>query len=371
MTNTICLHHRQSCHNPLHCFLPPHILDELTKSSDPSIRQLAIEAIAHSETFRATRDTLSTMPIMAAIPSPTRQKHRLIYTLNNLSPSPFLLPGQLVLSEGELEAASEPVGDEAVKEAYEFSGATYDFYKEVFGRNSLDDNGMSLISTVHVGRNYNNAGWTGEQMIYGDGDNTLFTRFTKSLDVVGHELTHGVVQYTSNLEYQDESGALNEHFADVGGALVKQWYLKQTVEDADWYMGGDIIHPDLQPPVKGIRTFKAEKAYENHDRFGTDPQPKHMRDKYTGERDRGGVHINSGIPNHAFYLVAMELGGKLWEGAAAKIWYETLQNLNRKSEFQAMADMAYMVAREFYGSESGEAKAVKSAWTAVGIALTR
>ena len=144
-------------------------------------------------------------------------------------------------------------------------------------------------------------------MAYGDGDGVIFTRFSKSLDVVGHELTHGVVSHTSNLGYRNESGALNEHFADVFWFLVKQWKRKQTAAKADWLIGPDIMGPGTT--AKSLRTFKEGRVYENDPNRGTDPQPKHLKNKYTGTADAGGVHINSGIPNHAFFLVAMELGG--------------------------------------------------------------
>jgi Zn-dependent metalloprotease len=273
------------------------------------------------------------------------------------------LPGKLVLSEGD-DISS--VTDEAVKEAYDYSGVVYDFYQQIFNRNSLDDRGMSLISSVHFGRRHNNAFFNGEQMAYGDGDGSIFIRFTKGLDVVAHELTHGVVQHTSNLKYEYESGALNEHFADAMSALVKQWHLKQDVTQADWLMGTDIMGPRVQ--AKSLRTFKAEKAYENDPLLGTDPQSKHMKEKYEGDEDNGGVHWNSGIPNHTFYLVAMELGGYAWE-KVGPIWYQTLKNLNRFSKFQEAASMTYQVAGTIFGSGSNEQQAVKKAWDAVGITV--
>ena len=349
-----------TCHNPIHCYLPPYILEHLVESDDPEVRRLAVDAIAAAAEARAVRATLATMPIMAAIPSPAATKHRLVYDMQNMR-SQFFLPGKLVRSEGE------PAGsDEAVNEAYDYSGVVYDFYSAIFGRNSLDNRGMSLISSVHFGRRYNNAFWNGEQMAYGDGDSRIFVRFTKALDVVGHELTHGVITHESNLVYRDEPGALNEHFADVMGALVEQWSLKETADEADWLIGEDIMGSDVS--AKCLRTFKGEKAYVNDSLLGTDPQPKHMSHKYTGSDDYGGVHINSGIPNHAFYRVAKELGGYTWE-KAGRIWYKTLRNLNRFSQFQDAAQMTYQVAGADYGMGSLEQQAVKKGWDAVGITV--
>jgi Zn-dependent metalloprotease len=345
-----------SCHNPLHCFLPPHVIDRLTESSDPAIRRLGIEALASAAQARAIRSTFSAMPMMAAIPSPAGTKNRLVYDMKSKR---FPLPGKLVGSEGK-----RPTTDEAAQEAYDYSGVVYDFYKEKFQRNSLDDRGMSLISSVHLGRNHNNAFFDGKQMAYGDGDGQIFIRFTKALDVVAHELTHGVVSFTSNLDYQDESGALNEHFADAIGAMVKQWHLKQDVKAANWLNGDTIMGPGVT--AKCIRTFKEGKAYENDPLLGTDPQPKHIEFKYKGDDDNGGVHINSGIPNHAFYRVAMEIGGNSWD-KTGKIWYQTLKNLNNKSDFQEAASMTHTVAGSMFGAGSLEQNAVKIGWDAVGI----
>jgi Zn-dependent metalloprotease len=341
------------CRNPIHCILPPYVLDKMAESPVPAVRKLAIEAIARSATLRATRTALSQFAMMAAVPSPGAKRDRLIYDMQKQGSS--FLPGKLVRSEGDKKST-----DPAVNEAYDYSGATYDFYKKLFNRNSLDDRGMSLISSVHLGVKYNNAFWNGEQMAYGDGDGIIFVRFTRSMDVVGHELTHGVVSHTSNLEYRNESGALNEHFADVFGSLVKQWKKKQTAAKADWLIGPDIMGPGTT--AKALRTFKEGKAYENDPNLGTDPQPKHLSDKYTGPSDSGGVHINSGIPNHAFFLVATALGGYAWV-KAGKIWYQTMLALNQHSDFAQMVTMSTQMAA---GMGATEEKAVTKAWKAVG-----
>jgi Zn-dependent metalloprotease len=338
------------------CIIPPYVLDHLARSADAQIRQLAIDAIANSSSMRAVRATLAMMPMLAAVPSPAAKRHRLVYDLKNGEYND--LPGQLIRSEGDPKTQ-----DIAENEAYNYAGSTYDFYKSVFGRNSLDDHGMTMISSVHFGRQYNNAFWNGEQMCYGDGDGRIFIRFTKSVDVVGHELTHGVVSHTCNLVYSKESGALNEHLADVFGSLVKQWRKRQTVKKADWLIGGDIMGPGTT--AKALRTFTAEKAYENDALLGTDPQPKHLKNKYNGTADNGGVHINSGIPNHAFYLTAMEIGGKAWE-KAGQIWYKTMLKLTSTSQFKDMVQSTTETAATLCGNNSREHKAVMKAWKSVG-----
>ena len=159
-------------------------------------------------------------------------------------------------------------------------------------------------------------------MVFGDGDGLTFTDFTKSLDVIGHRLTHGVTEHAAGLEYHIEPGALNESMSDVIGSLVKQWSLKQTVDQADWLIGAEIFTPDVQ--ADALRSMKAPgTAYDNAD-FGKDPQPDHMSRFVhlpdTEDGDFGGVHINSGIPNKAFYLVATGIGGNAWQ-APGHIWY--------------------------------------------------
>ncbi|MGH9040285.1 MAG: M4 family metallopeptidase, partial [Acidimicrobiia bacterium] len=267
------------------------------------------------------------------------------------------LPGRLVRRE------SDPAsGDAAVDEAFDGAGTTYDFYRDLYGRNSLDGEGMVLRSIVHYGRNLANAFWDGQQILYGDGDGKVFDRFTKSLEVVAHELTHGVIQHTSNLMYEGEPGALNESFADVMAIQIEQWARGTKAEDADWWLGGEIIFPSVG--VRGIRTFTAKKAYEDHPVLGTDQQPKHTDQQYEGPDDNGGVHINSGIPNHAFYLVATELGGHSWD-QAGRIWYRTLQELDPTSSFSEAAATTIRMGAEEFGDDVE--RIVRSAWEQVGV----
>lgn len=340
-----------------HFFIPPYILDALTRAADEAIRWAAIESVIASAAMRARRATLATLPIMAAIPSVDRPKERRIYEMKN---GTVPLPGKLVAGEG----VKKPLQPGAVREAFENLGLTYDFYKTVFGRNSLDDEGQTLIASVHYGKSYNNAFWNGEQMVFGDGDGEIFTRFTRSLDVVGHELSHGVVSQTCNLEYFGQPGALNEHLADVFGVLTEQWSIGQAAAEASWLVGAEIIGPKTK--IKAIRTFKGEKAFENDPLFGTDPQPKRMKDFYNGADDDGGVHINSGIPNHAFFRAAVALGGKAWE-TVGPVWYEALAALDRKSDFKDAARTTGEIAGRLYGPKSREAAAVKAGWKGVGL----
>src|SRR5439155_13900552 len=192
-----------------------------------------------------------------------------------------------------------PVADEPANQAFDGSGTTYDFYSEVFSRDSVDDHGLELVSSVHFEVDYDNAFWNGSQMVYGDGDDQMFKRgsFTGSLDVMAHELTHGVTQYTAGLRYRTQSGALNESFSDVFGSLVKQRALGQTADQADWLIGEGILGPAL--PGKALRSMiDPGSAYDG------DTQPRDM-DGYTPlpndeQDDFGGVHQYCSIPNRAF-----------------------------------------------------------------------
>lgn len=343
--------------HPLHCIVPPYLLERLAEGPNAKLRRAALDAIASSADARATRRVMQAMPAMAAMAAPAAKKHRLVYDAQNKGMAQ--LPGKLVRSEGD-----KATSDAAVNEAYQHCGTTYDFYLKQFERNSLDGRGMTLVSSVHVGKKLNNAFWNGQQMAYGDGDGEVFVRFTKSLDVVGHELTHGVIAHECNLDYQDECGALNEHFADVFGLLIRQWKTKQTAAKADWLIGRDIMGPGTK--AKALRDFGPGKAYEDDPLLGTDPQPKHMKDKYTGSQDYGGVHLNSGIPNHAFYLFARALGGKAWEIPGA-VWYEAMRKLSSNSVFADMVSTTLMIATARHGAGSAVEKALKDAWKQVGL----
>ena len=351
------MYHCPCQRHSLFCIIPPYMLEHMAGSADPKVRRAAIEAIEASAENRARRDVFREMPTMAAVVAPNAKKQRLVYDVQGGGMS--ALPGKLIRSEGQAK-----VTDAAVNEAYEHSGSTYDFYLKRFQRNSLDGAGTALVSSVHLGNKLNNAFWNGQQMAYGDGDGNAFVRFTKSLEVVGHELTHGVIAHECNLVYQDEPGALNEHFADVFGMLVRQWKKKETAATSNWRVGGAIMGPGTT--AKALRDFGPNKAYQNDPLLGTDPQPKHMKNKYTGTSDHGGVHINSGIPNHAFYLFARALGGNAWAVPGA-VWYEAMKKLSSKSDFNDMVATTDMIAVAHHGTGSSVHKALTNAWKSVGL----
>jgi hypothetical protein len=213
-----------------------------------------------------------------------------------------------------------------VNEAYDGLGATFDLYHDAYGRNSIDDRGLRLDASVHYRERFNNAFWNGRQMVFGDGDGVIFGRFTRCIDVIGHELTHGVTQFEAGLDYEGQAGALNESFSDVFGSLVKQYALGQTAEQADWLIGAGLFAAGVKG--RALRSMRAPGTAYDDPRIGRDPQPAHMRDYVDTTDDNGGVHINSGIPNRAFCMAATSLGGQAWKQAGA-IWYRALTDVLR------------------------------------------
>jgi Zn-dependent metalloprotease len=253
-----------------------------------------------------------------------------------------------------------------VNQAYDGLGHTFDFYLDVYHRNSIDNAGLPLKAIVHYGTDYDNAFWDGQEMVFGDGDNVIFIGFTGALDVIGHELTHGVTGSEANLRYSGQSGALNESLSDVFGSLVKQYALNETAETADWLIGAGILAPGIQG--KALRSMKAPGTAYDDPKLGKDPQPADMAHFVHTTDDSGGVHINSGIPNRAFFLVADALKGNAWE-KAGQIWYDTLidHRLKPNSNFATFANMTALNAGARYGANSVEQKAVIDAWVQVGV----
>jgi hypothetical protein len=203
-------------------------------------------------------------------------------------------------------------------------------------------------------------------MVFGDGDGEIFGRFTASLDVIGHELTHGVVENTAALAYSGQSGALNESIADVFGVMVKQYALGQDAAAADWLIGGDL----LLPGVKGValRSMLHPGTAYDDPRLGKDPQPDNMSGYVETTDDNGGVHYNSGIPNRAFALAATAIGGPAWE-KAGRVWYDVLTGgaLAADADFGAFAQLTVAAAEARFGAGSPEAAAIRDGWTTVGV----
>ncbi|KEI75610.1 peptidase M4 [Clostridium botulinum B2 128] len=266
---------------------------------------------------------------------------------------------QILMSKSELISNynNNFIADNQVNsvDAYVNTNKTYDYYKNKLNRNSIDNKGMNINGFVHVGRNYGNAFWYGpyDGMFFGDGDGVYFSSLAKSLDVVGHELSHGVTNKESNLKYENESGALNESFSDIMGVAVEG---KNFVLGEDCWVAGGVMR-DMENPSRG-------------------GQPAHMKDyKYKPMNDdNGGVHTNSGIINHAAYLVAdgiEKTGAKNSKDIMGKIFYTAnCYKWDETTNFSKCRNDVVQVTKELYGENSNYAKIVEKAFDQVGITAT-
>jgi len=358
----------QACRAPgcAVCYImPPHVLEHMAEyAASPEHREAARVALlqlyqTHDRRETARVNTLLGAPVKATTAAAPTVK-RVVYSCEGTQ-SPHV---KLMRNEGDA-----PSDDTDTNEAYDFAGATWDFYWQVMKRDSVDGAGLTLNSNVHLDASIKNAYWDGTQMFYCDPTPGVFNRFTIAVDVVAHELTHGVTQNTAALVYRSQSGALNESISDVFGSMVKQWKNAQTSAQADWLIGEGLF---VQIPGRNraaLRSMKAPgTAYDDPD-LGTDPQPAHMKNYQvmpeTRDGDWGGVHINSGIPNKAFYLTAIALGGNSWD-RAGPIWYEVLTNrLESNAQFADMKTATVQAAKDLY--DAATAKLVADAWAQVGL----
>lgn len=235
----------------------------------------------------------------------------------------------------------------------------FDFFLQEFGRNSLDNAGMTLLSSIHYGNRFANAMWTGSQMVYGDGDGQRFIDLTLADDVIGHELTHGLTQHTAQFVYRGEPGGLNESMSDVFGIMFRQWRAGQDVTQSDWLIGGDVIAPPLLAQGFTCLRDMANPASTHC----LSPQPTH----FSQFRSSMGPHTASGIPNLAFARAARTIGGKSWE-KTGKIWYEALTaGASPNLTMAGFAARTRSSAGQLFGGNSAEAAAVDAAWVSVGL----
>lgn len=332
--------------------IPSSMLRKLALHPDTTVAErdallVSADAAAFARGERSATRFAALAPLVTASAG---VKHRDVYDAAGKKK----LPGKLLRTEGGAAAT-----DAIVNEAYDSTGTTYDFYAEMLSRNSVDGQGMRLRSTVHSGRSPDNAFWNGSQMVFGDAtaNGPFVGSFAATVDVVAHELTHGVSQFSvpgGGLDYIDQSGALNESWSDVFGSIVKQWKLKQDVNAADWLIGAGLMKAKFG---KALRSMKDPGTA-----WSMDDQPKDMH----GYVDGGDVHTNSGIPNRAFYLAAHGLGGHSWE-KAGRIWYRALGLMHPQATFAEAAHATEQAAGLLFGAHGAEAKAVHSAWKTVKV----
>jgi Zn-dependent metalloprotease len=339
------------------CFIIPR--DVLTQlSQDPElaaeVRKNLLDTAHISHELRELRTqaglltsvalaSVDALEVVAAAPAVT------VYDCKHT----FTLPGTPVPNPGSS-------ADPTAKRTFNETTGVAKFYKDVFGRNSIDNHGMTMMSSIHYGKGFNNAMWNGSQMIYGDGDGKIFIDFTNGDDVIGHELTHGVTQHSLQLEYKDEPGGLNESMSDCFGSMFRQWEKNQDVKHADWLIGHDIIGPAAK--AKGITCLR-DMAHPDA-KHCLAPQPT----KYSQITPGMDPHYSSGPPNLAFHTACMEYGGKSWDHIG-KVWYRALTGSGAipKMQMKQFAARTRQVAHQLYSGTPAVAAAVDKGWKHVGL----
>jgi Zn-dependent metalloprotease len=303
------------------CFcsiIPPFVVEHLKKAGVVTPKSVNLNRNFINRRSLVLKNFLN-LPRVATLGAIIGPANRLVFD------SQHTMNQRLHLLRNEGGAA---VGDASANKAYDNAGIVREYYKTKLNWFSVDNLGMNLIMNIHFDNQYNNAFWDGDEMTFGDGDGVIFTNFVNSLDVTAHELTHGVVQFTAGLKYKSQPGALNEHYADVFGSVIKQFSLGQTAANADWLIGDTIMGPTLSG--QAIRSMRAPGTAYNNQFMGKDPQPDHMDNFFTGSSDHFGVHINSGIPNKVFFIVSTRISTE----KAALLWFETLKTLKPTTSFK-------------------------------------
>ena len=353
---------------PVMSFKRDYLSKKLSQALEPSV--LYIDALSH--------EVVMDVPVNHKA---TKTKSRKVYNAQNSND----LFAELERSEGDPESSIE-----SVNEAYDNCGKCLDFFQSQFGRNSYDDNGATIVSTVHYKQGYNNAYWNGEQMVYGDGDGILFHNFSRDMSIVCHELTHAVTSSTSNLLYWAESGALNEAFSDIMGISSLRYETYQAPPEIvlrpspDWVIGPIVPvsqlfdeSPEYCPlplPV-GIRYMDNPTC----DGSSRDDYKEISNLSVADVFDMMGVHTNSGIANLAFQLTVdggkhpryvndVEVKGVGLEKASKVYFLAFTEYLLSNSKFVDAKNATQTAARVLY-PESGVEESVVAAWEAVNVGI--
>jgi len=348
------------------CFIVPQ--DVLKRfASDPElteeVRANFAQTAAVSAQVRALREQ-HTAFALAAIPLP----HPLPWPWPPIPRLPIhLLPPSVVYDcqhgvslPGVLVSNPATSADGSVKRACVEAEAVAKFYWDIFRRDSIDAHHMTLVSSVHYSTKYNNAQWTGTEMLYGDGDGQIFVDFTLGNDVIGHELTHGVTQHSAGLAYSNEAGGLNESMSDVFGSMFRQWQGGQDVNAADWLIGKDIMGP-----VATSRGYTCLRDMAN-------PAASHcLAPQITNfSQYHAGMdpHYSSGPPNLAFCKAAKAAGGHSWD-KVGMVWYRALTAFPPSPNMlmSQFANRTRTLTQSMYPGDATVYNAVNNGWTAVGL----
>jgi hypothetical protein len=340
-------------------FVPPYLLRRLARTTMAGgAGAVGAHTLELDRVLRSAREDRPPRPVQPDGGRVTAGAGtRLVHTARNTE----TLPGTLARTDGDPET-----GDPAVDEAYASSGQVLELFSTAFGRRGVDGQGSPVSITVHFGMDYDNAFWDGTQLVFGDGDGVVFDRFTRPMDVMAHEFTHGVTQFTAGLAYVDQSGALNESVSDVFAALTKQFSRSQTADQADWLVGEGLFLPTVNG--RALRSMLEPGTAYDDPRIGQDPQVARMEDYVETAEDNGGVHINSGIPNRAFALAAIGLGGFAWE-RIGRVWYDALVagEVPARSDFATFAQATLSSAARVFPADPEVAARIAAAWRTVGV----
>lgn len=338
------------------CIVPPDVLDRLSRDRkiQPAARKAAADTARLTTEIRKLRDQATKVTrtvgaaggvvrILAATPKITVYDCKHTQTLPG---SPISTPARST--------------DATVKRTFVETTGVATFYKKAFDRNSIDDAGMTLMSSVHYGVKFNNAMWNGTQMLYGDGDAQLFVDFTRGNDVIGHELTHGVTQHSLQLAYTSDAGGLNESISDCFGSMFRQWEANQDVTKADWLIGSDILGPAAKAKGYSCLRDMANPASKK----ALAPQPT----KYSQLTPGMDPHYTSGPPNLAFCVACRTAGGRSWE-TVGLVWYRALTGFGPSPhmKMKTFANRTRTVAKQLFPANPKIAAAIDTGWKQVGL----
>ncbi|KAG0350266.1 Translation initiation factor 3 subunit b [Podila minutissima] len=353
---------------PCCSIIPSYVLKYIAENPDvsPESREIASKTLNVIPAIHQARATA------VATTTPHNRERRLHRTMYDAKQGDDFNDRELLFSDPNGPGVNP---DQSAVNVYRHFEQIFDFYHDVFGRNSFDDNFAEFDGNVHYDGNgpplgYFNAFWDGRRhFAFGDGDLRLFGSFANILDITAHEVTHAVVQYTARLAFGNQTGALNESISDVFGSMIKQYYAprgKQKVTEADWLIGEGIF---LVPNARALRDMAHPGEAYNNPLVGRDEQGASMSAYFEGDEDDGGVHMNCGIPNRAFHLAAMSIGGFSWEGAG-KVWYASLtdpdlRRIDNRIAFKEFAELTCRHAQELGGQPWLDK--VKNAWITVEV----
>jgi len=343
--------------------IPGYLLMNIARRGTPEQRDVALRSLAVDQSLSSARIALNTSPARPDPADETRPGPPAGYVVLGDAGATQRLPGKLI-------SVSDRLQEEHPTEYQLWQHITdiWSFALAAFHRDSLDGRGMAIAATLHYDRSYDNAFWDGRRLILGDGDGVIFDSVSAGVDVVAHELAHAITACETGLIYWAQSGALHDSLADVFASQVKQYVADQKADQADWLIGGRLFAPDVH--AVALRSLADPGTAYDDAVLGRDPQPSTMAGYVHGVEDNGGIHVNSGIPNRAFYLAATNIGGFSWEGAGL-IWYAALTSgrLGRTARFTDFAELTVeQAAKLFPGSDAVEA--VADAWGQVGLPVS-